>query len=271
MFAIRKTLITGVALLAVGVSGANAADLNGRGSLKDPPPAYVPSVATQPSWYARMDFAFATHDAPVMVENGTMDLTSERIDDTWSFGGGIGRRFTTNIRGDLTYERRFEADASGNLSVGTLPGTRSFGLSSDLFLANVYYDFNEGGRFVPYLGVGLGFVRHKASAGVVTPNTPCGCAGTIDEETKWSVAGAFMAGVSIALKQRSYDYGSFKHGGFSRFAGKALHLDLGYRFLYLGDATTGAVRQSGTSISQDPTVEDLHAHEFRVGLRYELN
>ena len=275
MFSIRKTVITGFALLLAGAGAAQAADLYGpRGGLKDQPPAYVPSVATQPSWYVRMDFAFGKHDTPAMIENGTIALDSERIDSAWSFGGGFGRHFTPNIRGDITWERRFETDASGIVrSQTTLPGTRSFGLESDVFLANIYYDFNAGGRFSPYVGVGLGVVNNKTKAGRVTDT--CGCTGVIAGEEKWGVAAAFMTGVSIALRQRQTAYGSFNRGSFSGLSQRGLYLDVGYRFLYLGDATTGAITPTATNttttISQDPTIEGIHAHEFRVGLRLDLN
>ena len=51
-----------------------------------------------------------------------------------------------------------------------------------------------------------------------------------------------------------------------------LSLDLGYRFLNLGDARTGYVTDSG-SPAQSTRMEykDITAHEVRVGLRYYLN
>lgn len=275
MFSIRTAVVTGFALLFVGAGAAQAADLYGpRGGMKDPPPAYVPSVVTQPSWYARFDFAFGRHDTPEMIENGTIALDSERIDSTWSFGGGIGRRFTPNIRGDLTWERRVETDASGIVrSQTTLPGTRTFGLESDVYLANLYYDFATSGRFTPYVGIGLGLVNNKTKAGTVTDT--CGCTGIIEGENKWSVAGAFMTGVTIALRQRQSAYGDFQRTSFAGLSQRGLYLDMGYRFLYLGDATTGVIRPTATNttttVSQDPAVESIHAHEFRVGLRMDLN
>ena len=67
--------------------------------------------------------------------------------------------------------------------------------------------------------------------------------------------------------------GGIKDGPVAVDSGRGLYLDVGYRFLYLGETATGPVsltNTSGTIVSRDPTVEDIHAHEFRVGLRYDL-
>jgi opacity protein-like surface antigen len=54
-----------------------------------------------------------------------------------------------------------------------------------------------------------------------------------------------------------------------------LSLDLGYRYLNLGDAKTGGVteRFSDGSAGATTSVEykDITAHEVRLGLRYYLN
>ena len=68
--------------------------------------------------------------------------------------------------------------------------------------------------------------------------------------------------------------------GFSARLHDRLHLDAGYRFLYLGGAHTGDIvitrrrhRNGGIATSTagaDPIVHDLTAHEFRVGLRWDM-
>jgi len=259
---IRHSALIGAAIVMSCVSQAGAADL---GSMKDyggiKGAGYAPAIATQPSWYVRIDGAYATHDDPKLVEDGIDTLTGSEIDDAWSFGGGVGRDFTAKIRGDITYERRFEADVEGSLDHpgATLPGTRRFGLESDLFLANLYYDFDAHGRFKPYIGAGLGFVRHQTTDGVVDS---CGCTtGVVEGAEEWSVAAALMAGVDMKVRDR-------------------LHFDVGYRFLYLGHATTGPVTATTVGgglggadvveVSDDPEIEEIHAHEIRFGLRYDI-
>ena len=83
-----------------------------------------------------------------------------------------------------------------------------------------------------------------------------------------------MAGFSAKLRGgESVQEGSFKDAPVQGSSGRNLYLDVGYRFLYLGETATGPVtliNTAGTLVSRDPTVEEIHAHEFRVGLRYDL-
>ena len=127
-----------------------------------------------------------------------------------------------------------------------------------------------GGRFSPYLGVGLGFTHNTTSSGTVTD--PCGClTGTIAGDSNTHVAGAAMAGFSMKLRGGEQAVqGSFKDGPMTVDTGRGLYLDVGYRFLYLGEAATGPISatftkpgpggQTGT-VSQEPEVDDIHAHD----------
>lgn len=277
MTTIRGTVASVIAILALSSSAAGAADLYGGGSVKD---GYVPMVAeASPSWYVRLDAGHARFDDPIMVEDHIYDLVDTSIDSTWSIGGGIGRHLGHGFRFDVTYDYRFEADAQGFLQnhYATLDGTRSFGLKSSVLLANLYYDFNQGGRFSPYLGVGLGYARHETTPGTVLDT--CGCTGTIDGEKTGSVAAALMAGVTVNLtggrgRDAVVEGGSTKDAPIMVSSNRGLLLDIGYRYMYLGDAATGAVRgdfNPGIVVSEDPTVENIHSHEIRAGLRYNLN
>jgi opacity protein-like surface antigen len=196
----------------------------------------------------------------VLTESGgyTQDLTDTKISRQWSLGGGIGAYFGHAARFDATYERRFKADVSGTFlfdhggaNQASVRGTNQ--LDSAVLLANFYYDFNRGSRFNPYLGVGLGAVHHNVGAGTFSSSS--GVTGTIDGNSSWHAAGALMAGLDLKLRDR-------------------LHLDAGYRFLYLGHTSTGAtkvtINRVVMPIAQDPTIEQIHAHEFRVGLRYDI-
>ncbi len=277
MTIIRATFAAACAVLALGSASAEAADLYG-GSVKD---GYVPMAveAPGPSWYFRVDAGHSRFDDPIMVEDHIYDLVDTSIDSTWSIGGGIGRNLGNGFRADITYDYRFEADASGFLQnhMATLDGTRSFGLKSSVLLANLYYDFNQGGRFSPYLGVGLGYVRHETTPGTVLDT--CNCTGTIDGEKTGGVAAALMAGVTVNLtagrgREGAVEGGSIKDAPIYVASNRGLLLDIGYRYMYLGDAATGAVRgdfNPGVVVSEDPTVENIHSHELRMGLRYNIN
>jgi opacity protein-like surface antigen len=253
-----RAVLLGAALVTGSVTGASAADLYGRGgSIKD---GYGPiqMYSGPASWYIRADVGYARNDHPSVVEGSRYDLTGAAIDDQWSAGLGIGRYFGKNVRGDITWDYRFETDARGsNVAVGlNFPGERSFGLRSNVVLANLYYDFDLRSRFTPYIGIGIGLAYNETTGGTVPDNCACGFTDvSISGDSRWSVAGALMTGFSLAMRER-------------------LHLDAGYRYLYLGEAKTGAI--SGTTAAPalasdgDLQVRDIFAHEFRVGLRYDI-
>jgi opacity protein-like surface antigen len=274
MIAKSSALFLGVMIAAVSFAPAQAADLNGRGgSIKDDA---MPTLMAQSAarFYVRADGSYAQYDRPQITEDRIYDLVDGTIGSNWSAGGGVGYYFNKNIRGDLTYEHRFNADVSGSIidPNATLGGSRKFGLKSDLYLANLYYDFDSRSRFTPYVGAGLGWVDHKTSTGSVVDG--CGCTGTIASGGGSSVAAALMAGVAVNLTGRGAPAGSSDGYGGGDVA-RNLYLDVGYRFLYLGDVSTGAVTANvaatGTTvIAADPTVSEIHAHEFRVGLRYDF-
>ncbi len=254
-----RALALGAALAAGSIASASAADLHG-GSIKDgymPAPAMVSSPS---SWYIRADLGHARFDRPSIVEIDRFDFSNAKIDDQWSVGGGIGYYFSKSVRGDLTWDHRFETDVSGYVPAPLVnfPGQRTFGMKNDVFLANLYYDFDTRSRFTPYIGMGLG-VAHNTTTNGSVPNDPCGCFTDVNiaGASKWSVAGALMTGVSINVRER-------------------LHIDAGYRYLYLGEAHTGLISgtvtaaQPGAVADGDPAIKDMWAHEFRVGLRYDI-
>ncbi len=245
-------------LLSFWTGSAGAADLYGDtygARLKD---SYAPDpmMQSRPTFYLRLDGLYGEHDDPVMVEDGIYDLVGEQMGGAWGLGGGVGYYFTPSLRGDVTVERRFEADASGVLSSTAtgIAGVRDFGLESTLVMFNAYYDFDLRSQFTPYIGVGLGYVHHETKDGTVALRG--GGTGTIAGASTNDVAGALMAGVSVALLDR-------------------VKFDVGYRFLHMGETTTGPLvatpRGRRRVTSNDPTLEDLHAHEVKFGLRYDWN
>lgn len=278
-----RSLLAGAAVLAAGTIAASAADL-GRGSLKDyGAPAPMPVTMSSPSsWYIRGDFSASSFDAPTIYEAfndpiapAEYDLTQTKIGRNWGLGGGIGRYLSANTRADITFDMFRKSSVSGFMSpivdtVGcggcavNLPGEHKFDLQSTVGLLNFYYDFGQRGHFSPYVGAGIGFVRHKTSNGTINGHfdgtPPNEVSGTIDGKSTTQLAGALMTGFSVALRSN-------------------MHLDAGYRFLYMGKAETGKVNGTSTDLSNnvltnpvydDPTVTDIHAHQFRVGVRYDF-
>lgn len=246
---------------------AHAADLGHPrgGSIKD---GYVMQEPTRSvSWYVRGDYARSWQEMTRLEEPPAYELSQTSIAATSSGGFGLGYYFSKNIRGDLTFDWRREAAVSGVLDdgVATVQGTRNFGVKNFLMLANLYYDFDSGNRFSPYIGAGLGFARNTTTYGTVTisgcdtgPTGAPNCAADFDGATQTHVAAALMAGFSLKVHDR-------------------VKLDAGYRFLYLGDAHTGDIRitravpvPGAPDSTEDPIIRDMTAHELRVGLRVDL-
>ena len=233
-----RALLVGAALLAGSAFNATAADLYGRGgSIKD---GYMPMPmhSSPHAWYVRGDVGHIRYDDPTMIEVGRFDLNSTSIDNQWSAGLGFGYYFSKNVRGDLTWSHLFETDAQGRVPAPLVnfPGTRQFGLKSDVFLANIYYDFDTRSRFTPYIGMGIGLAHNKTTNGTVVDDCACPTGGytnvAVAGASQWSVAAALMTGVSMNVRDR-------------------LHFDAGYRGLYLGEAHTGLI--TGTTGGALPT------------------
>ena len=274
MLAKRNALMLG-AMMVLGSAQGNAADLGGArgGSLKDDamPPMMQQSAAR---FYLRADGSYAAYDKPRIDIDGKFDLFNTKIDGAWSAGGGVGYYISKNWRTDFTYEQRFKTDVTGTYQFTGGTANGRFGLKSTLGLFNMYYDFDTRSRFTPYVGAGLGWVDHTTSTGSFVDS--CGCTSSIASGSNTSVAGALMAGVAVNLTGRGPAAGSGEGAG-GGDAAHNLYLDLGYRFLYLGEAKTGAVTANFTApaaaptlVAADPTVSEIHAHEFRVGLRYDF-
>ncbi len=258
MTAIRATVI-GAALLIGSVATAGAADLYGGrgGSIKDGGYAAAPTHSSPMGFYVRGDVTHSWNNVGGMFEPPVDEHVLVGTGNNWMFGIGAGYHFTKNVRGDVTFDWGRTQDLHGTVANpgAMFPGERKFGVKSDVLLANLYYDFNGGSHFSPYIGVGLGAARNTTTHGTIQS---CACTtAEFDGATQWHAAGALMAGVTLQLKDR-------------------WSLDAGYRFLYKGDAHTGDVRGTTiaaplvTTYSADPKVSDLYSHQLRVGVRFDI-
>jgi opacity protein-like surface antigen len=253
MVASHRSIFAGAVLLVASATGAAA---DGYSGMKDMPVNTLPS----PSWYVRADYGYSWMHAGELNAANPPPLGSVSLDGVSGVGGGIGYYFGRGVRGDVTYEWR------GNSSVhGGGPITTDFDLNSSVILANVYYDFRPYERFTPFVGVGLGAARHSTGSGAFVG---CGGCGPFDGNSNWSAAGAVMAGFSIRLDRGGHTPVSIKDGPAYAEPGR-LHLDVGYRFLYMGDAHAGNI--VGALVpTPGARVDDISAQEIRVGLRWDI-
>lgn len=251
---ILKQVVLMSSVLVSGVAGAQAGgDL--RGPVRE---EYAP---VHSNWYVRGDFTYAWQDSdPLTVHSPA--LTKSHTSNTWAIGGGVGRYLGRGLRGDVTFEWRDTTDFSA-VSPCCTTSTR-FNMRSEVVLANLYYDFRPSERINPYIGAGVGFARNETFGGAY-PNNNCGCQ-PYAGKTDWNLAWALMAGTSIRLDRGVHHGGGMKDSVAFVSPGRT-HLDLGYRYLNLGDITNGPNSFNGIA---GPRSNNLDAHEFRVGLRYDL-
>ncbi|MEL6373635.1 MAG: outer membrane beta-barrel protein [Pseudomonadota bacterium] len=173
------------------------------------------------------------------------------------FGCGSGSRgfraeFMLGYRGDRKIDGVPLEYTVTNI-FGTVPQTPDnlddplhTSLTSYTLMMNLYKDFGNFGGFNPYIGVGVGLAYHKLGETFFTgnPNLVNRIAGNSDVAFAWSLS----AGVGYQISERAI-------------------LDFGYRYIDLGSIKSGRVDSAGF---QNPAVDidDLTAHEIKIGLRY---
>lgn len=254
----RLNLLSAAAVAVVVATGARAADM---------PVYYEPEPQQEySSWYLRGDIGATFQisddlDSPYFDEiaaaGDTLYLFDSEWAPSWFLGAGVGYRINENFRVDVTGEWRFDSDFSANDaydtdSDGDIDGTNDYDGKKEeaVFLLNAYYDFESYGIITPYVGAGVGAAWIKISDFTDT-NDMTGGFGLSGSTETWNFAAALYAGASIELKEN-------------------LMLDVGYRFLYMGDAETeDLLTAGGVNIENNPfNFDNIMSHDLKVGLRY---
>ncbi|MGE4167688.1 MAG: outer membrane protein [Xanthobacteraceae bacterium] len=224
------------AVVIFAVAGAQAADMPGDHPLPLPAEhSRMPVFKALHGWYLRGDigYRFSSVDAESSLGPAS-NPTDNKLDGTASFtlGGGLKVDW---FRTDLTVDYAGPAKYHG-MSVTANDTTAK--VQSMTLLANGYFDLGSWYGFTPYVGAGVGssFIRVNNYVSPLPPTTETGARG-------WSFSYAGMAGVAFAVSRN-------------------IMLDIGYRYLNLGDAP--AVHDATGSFD----LKDLQAHEIRVGLRW---
>jgi opacity protein-like surface antigen len=207
--------------------------------------ADMPEIIQQPAsaieqlgstWYLRGDIAYRLNALSGADWNG-LAVSDPGLANGFAAGVGIGAKMGW-LRIDATADYAFPSQFQGGV-----PGVAAFSgnIASVVVLANAYADLGTWHSFTPYVGAGLGVAAVRAAGFTETfVQPPAGIAGA----DQWTFAWALMAGVGYSVTPN-------------------VLIDLGYRYLHLGDASTG-IDQFGAVL----TAHGMSASEVRLGVRY---
>ena len=210
------------------------------GSVPPPPPpsGYGGSSSTMSCLYARVDAGGAFHEDPT-VTAASVGASGGFAGGSATSAGGVTIEDNAFIEGGVGCQvtESLRADITGGVrlrqSLEDSFDTLDAKLRTFTVFANIYYDITNYAGWTPYIGGGAGIAIHKFS----DVNLPVEASYGTEVNFAWNV----QAGLS-------YDFSP------------AMKVDFGYRLTDLGKGITGGAIPF--------EVDDLIAHEFKVGLRY---
>jgi opacity protein-like surface antigen len=244
--------ISSLAALFVSAAGAaQAADYSP--PLPPPPPCCD-------SWYLRGNIGFSNQqlgslsNANYALANSVTN-TDRGFDAAPFFALGVGYTVNNWLRLDVTGEYRGNATFHGmdiaTDSTGIHDDNYSGSKSEWTFLFNGYVDLGTWYCLTPFIGAGVG-VSGNTISNFRDWGMQTGADVYADAATKWNFAWALYAGLGYQVT-------------------KNFTVEFTYRYLDLGDATTGAIHSyAGNS---DPSYtpfafNHLTSHDLMLGLRW---
>ena len=276
-----NALYLAAAVIFGGANVAQAADfLPPRPQLQEPP--RVAALETS-GWYLRGDIGMSVDQSAQwdMVPGRLLGSagynptaygpSKAHVSNNVFVGLGFGYQVNSWFRADITGEYRGASRFSSNAELtfddtaGTTTVLRTFNrgdLSSIVGLVNGYIDLGTWHGVTPYVGAGVGIARNKidgmvdqgyfVSTGVAPATGTTG--GFYGAGAKTNFAWALMAGLGYDVSSR-------------------LKLELGYRYLNAGKATTGALTCFGVPGCGNTylVTKKNENHDIKIGMRWMLS
>ena len=265
----KKALTLAGVLAASVIHSASAADL-----LPPPPVVEAPlrgAIVETSGFYLRGDVGVGiagptrlkqSFDAGFTVPGLRVDQQSRG--DQAFVGAGFGYKFNNWFRADLTGEYRSAAEwsAIASYAPGAPPAACVTGrcfdhykgrIANSVFLANAYADLGTWSGITPFVGVGLGTAQHRFS-GLTDVDHQLGAFGYADNKSSWKFAWALMAGLGYDITPN-------------------LKLELGFRYLNMGKATSGHIVcqvAPGGACGNEVQRVKMDSHDIRLGMRWML-
>jgi opacity protein-like surface antigen len=263
-----KELAIAASAVLLTLEAAAAADL--------PPPMAPPMlrpaiVQDFGGWYLRGDIGMSTTSVESIsnILDTSPGTTVRTVYADFASGGffglGVGYQFNNWLRFDVTGEYRGKAEFQA-LQIygfnGAIAGTDEYRakLSSWVALANVYADLGTWWCITPFIGAGVGLASNRIDSfiDVNTPNLGVAYAldtnqtGNNQSTNQWNFAWALHAGLAYKVMP-----------GFT--------VELAYRYLNLGDASSGdLITYLGTNNVNNPELfKTLQSHDVKLGVRWQ--
>ena len=261
MVSVRFAALAGAALV-VGAQAAGAADLPPI-IRKAPPP-----VVEFGGWYLRGDIGFSNEglrDLTFVAPDGSIPVQhnlSKGFDSAGIFRLGVGYQFNSWFRADVTGEYRMSAHFQALNDVdrgdGVFLPEHDFASKSEwVVLGNVYADLGTWWCMTPFVGAGVGAAFNRISnfQDFLNNDTPGANNFAIATE-KTNFAWALHAGVAYRVNPN-------------------FSVELAYRYLNLGDATTGPMPGFDIFNTTNPNPQfghndfhHIHSHDLTLGVRW---
>ena len=261
MSSLRIIALAAVAASALTLQPARAADM----PIPHMPPP--PPLEEFGGWYLRGHIGMSNQGLKQLdnisfaAAPGFTWLDKGAFDSAPIFGIGLGYQYNSWLRFDLTGEYRGGASFKAldqYTDVVNCPAPNFF-CTNDysaikkewLFLANAYLDLGTWWSMTPYVGAGLGFANVTVG-NFRDLNVLVNGGGWAPAASKWNFAWALHAGLSYKVTP-------------------TFMVDLGYRFVSLGNGATGdLLNMDGTNPTpNNPMIfKGLYSHDLMLSVRW---
>lgn len=250
-----RIALLGCAMLLGQTVLASAADLDGS------PLAPPPNCCGASPWYLKGYMGMTDyHTSGLSSANfatSTFNLLDSTFESSGFFGAGLGYKYNSWLRFDVTSEFRNRATFHGldryvDTSLDTGFGTNQYTttVKSWVTLANMYWDIGCWRGITPYVGGGIGFAE----------NWEVGMQ-DINEVT---------TGVAFANTGRKDNFAWDVQAGISYDVTPNFTVDLAYRYLNIGDSTSS--KESTYLGGSFPAVgiDNIYSNDVMLSLRYKF-
>ncbi|MBV6658983.1 MAG: porin family protein [Devosiaceae bacterium] len=198
-------------------------------------------------------------DNELFAAAAQVEFLSSEFESGGYFGGAIGYRLNEWFRADVSAEWRMRTgyyglDRVASTVVGTFDGTNQYEANKEewLFMANAFVDLGTYYKITPYIGAGIGAV-HTTISSFSDTNVPNNGVAYAADNSEWSLAWALHAGLAYQVTDH-------------------VSIEMGYRYLDLGDASSGDIITftGANTITNPMEFNGLTSHDVQVGMRWEL-